>query len=399
MNNIKIIILGLAVILFTGCKDSNADYSDVLYMTGMLESTNIRMPFDGPTSMGLTVTSTAKLESPVKATFVEAPDLLDAYNEQQGSSYVLPPSGAYKIENPTVTIENGQYISTQAKLSITDPSLFKEGKSYCLPITFDSDNAKVLQSAKTAYIVFVPIITTNVANIAGMYYTVPGFRLNEDVGHFSQLTMECKVYVNSFQKSSPYISSLMGLEENFLLRFGDVTCSSDQLQLAGGCTGGQWDNPNNGGTKHAVTYPNHFPTGKWFHFACVYDGSNIRMYLDGNQIGDDVAATGTISLAWGYLSGAENSIGPYAIGMSAGSRYLDGMVSEFRVWNVARTPADLLNNICYVDPTTSGLVAYWRFSGDDVQDDGTILDMTGHGYNAVPSSGSPRWVANHKCPY
>jgi len=397
MKKIHIILIALLTIFVSACKDSNGDYSDVIYITGTLDANSIRMPFEGITSMGLTASSTAKVDQSVNCTFVEAPELLDAYNESTGKAFIMPPSGAYALENPNVTIEAGQFMSTQAKVSILDPTKFEEGKNYCLPVKLQSEG-KTLESASTAYIVFVPIITTQVADISGTYYTVPKFRLNEDVGHFEQLTMECKVYVNRFQSASPYISTLMGLEENFLLRFGDVSCDKDQLQLAGGITGGQWDDPNNGGQKHPVTYSMHFQTGKWYHFAIVYNGSNITLYIDGKQVDDPVSATGTVTLAWGYLSSAPNSIGPYAIGMSAGSRLLNGSVSEFRVWSVARTQGELEENICYVDPTTPGLVAYWRFSGDDLQADGTVRDYTGHGYDAVPS-GTAKWVENHKCPY
>ena len=87
----------------------------------------------------------------------------------------------------------------------------------------------------------------------------------------------------------------MGCEENFLLRFGDVSCDPDQLQLAGGKTGApSWDKPDKG-TAHPTTFPTHFPTKKWCHFACVYDGSQITMYLDGEPMGDPVKATGDIS--------------------------------------------------------------------------------------------------------
>ena len=118
-------------------------------------------------------------------------------------------------------------------------------------------------------------------------------------------------------------------------------------------------------------------------------------------MGDPVKATGDISLVWSYDYGTSygDNNGPFAIGYSAGGRYLNGRVSEFRVWNVARTPAQLLNNICYVDPHSEGLVAYWRFCGTDEQSDGSILDQTGNGYNAVPKSGKASWVPNHKCPY
>ena len=107
----------------------------------------------------------------------------------------------------------------------------------------------------------------------------------------------------------------MGCEENFLLRFGDVSCDPDQLQLAGGKTGApSWDKPDKG-TAHPTTFPTHFPTKKWCHFACVYDGSQITMYLDGEPMGDPVKATGDISLVWSFDYGTSygDNNGPFAI--------------------------------------------------------------------------------------
>lgn len=400
MNKISFACLALCALLAAACQESNGDYRDVVYITGTMQKNTIRKGFEGNDCLDLSVTCTGKVNAPVSATFEAAPELLDAYNAANNADYVLPPATAYSLDDANVTIKAGQFVSNNAKLNIADPTQFAEGKSYCLPVRVKSD-ANLLESGSVAYVVFVPIITTDVADIDGKPFLIPGFRNNEALGHLSQLTMECKVYVNAFQSRNPYISSLMGCEENFLLRFGDVSCDPDQLQLAGGKTGApSWDQPDKG-TPHATTFPKHFPTGKWCHFACVYNGAEINMYLDGEPMGDPVKATGDISLVWSYDYGTSygDNNGPFAIGYSAGGRFLNGRVSEFRVWNVARTPAQLLNNICYVDPHSEGLIAYWRFCGTDEQADGSILDQTGHGYNAVPKGGKAVWIENHKCPY
>ena len=400
MNKIKYLLMAAVALLAVACEESNADYRDVVYITGTQQKNTIRKGFEGNDCVELSLTCTAKVTEEIKGTFEAAPELLTAYNEANNADYVLPPTNAYSIEDAQVAIRPGHFVSTVAKLMIADPTQFEEGKHYCLPVRVKSDG-NLLEACSTAYIVFVPIITTEVADINGKAFLVPGFRNNEDLGHFAQLTMECKVYVNEFQSRNPYISTLMGCEENFLLRFGDVSCDKDQLQLAGGKTGApSWDQPDKG-TAHPTTFPTHFPIKKWCHFACVYDGKEINMYLDGEPMGDPVKATGEISLVWSYDYGTSygDNNGPFAIGYSAGGRYLNGYVSEFRVWRVARTPAQLLNNICYVDPKTEGLVAYWRFCGTDQQEDGSILDQTGHGYNAVARSSAPAWIPNHKCPY
>ena len=335
MKKIKYLILALTAIVFAACQESNGDYRDVVYISGTMQKNTLRKGFEGNDEVPLTVTCTGKVEAPVSATFEAAPELLEAYNAQNNSDYVAPPTDAYSIDDATVTIKAGQFVSNEAKLNIADPTKFEEGKSYCLPVRVKTDG-NLLEAGSVLYVVFVPIITTEVADINAKPFLVPGFRNNEKLGHLSQLTMECKVYVNDFCHSNPYISSLMGCEENFLLRFGDVSCDPDQLQLAGGKTGApSWDKPDKG-TAHSATFPTHFPTKKWCHFACVYDGQQITMYLDGEPMGDPVKATGDISLVWSYDYGTSygDNNGPFAIGYSAGGRYLNGLSSVYGMWLV-----------------------------------------------------------------
>ena len=86
----------------------------------------------------------------------------------------------------------------------------------------------------------------------------------------------------------------------------------------------------------------------------------------------------------------------FHIGRSETGRYFNAYVSEARVWRRALSQVELKNNLCYVDPTSEGLIAYWRL---DTSDDGrTVKDLSGNGYDAVSSKGSITWVENIKCP-
>ena len=55
-------------------------------------------------------------------------------------------------------------------------------------------------------------------------------------------------------------------------------------------------------------------------------------------------------------------------------RYLDGDISECRVWNRILTPEEIRekDHFYYVDPASDGLVAYWKF------DDGQGGNITDH---------------------
>ena len=87
--------------------------------------------------------------------------------------------------------------------------------------------------------------------------------------------------------------------------------------------------------------------------------------------------------------GAENS--PFFNG-----KYYDGTMDEVRIWNVVRSASQIAAFKDFqVDPSTPGLVAYWRLdegSGD------VGFDLTGNGHDmqlgevAGPDSGDPTWV-------
>lgn len=402
MNKYIIFYLLFLAFLFSGCKKT-PDYNDAVYMTGTLQSSSVRFLVDGQSSIGLTVTSTNKVAGDVKVSLKESPELLDAFNSSTGRNCVLPPQGSYQIEGSEVVISSGKIQSSQIKLS-ADSELLQEGVSYCLPISISSvegSDLKILETSRTAYVMLTKVITIKAAYLARKgCFDIPTFGGEDSpVQALNQMTLEMKVLPVSFPTSANSangISSLCGCEENFLFRFGDGAGNpTNKLQLAKGSIGSA-SHPDK--KDHYESWiEKEFETGHWLHFAAVYDGQYLRVYLDGEQIHFvETNNGGSINLSMAYDGHSWDDT--FAIGRSAGhSRFFDGYISECRVWNVARTAAELEDGICYVDPTSEGLVAYWRFDGE-TQEDGTVLDMTGHGHNAVPY-GTIQYVDNQKCPF
>lgn len=387
-------LLLASAVAFTGC-NNNDEVSDALFVTGTLVNNSIKFAVDGQSSIGITVSSTAKAAEDMKVVLKAAPEMLEQYNKENGSSYQVPPADAYKLEDSQVTIKKGTAQSTQAKLN-ADADKFAEGVSYCLPVTIVSaDNGmESIDAAKTVYVRFTKVIRIKAANLANRGgFDVRGFMKDADgnspVKALGQMTLEMKVFPVSFGHGRPAnngaaISSLVGCEENFLFRFGDGAGQPvNKLQLSVGKIGkdtyDSWvDTP--------------FETGHWIHFAAVYDGSALRIYVDGELRHSVNTKGGNIDLSESYPNTC------FAIGRSAGmARYFDGYVSECRVWNIARSVDELNAGICYVDPTSEGLIAYWRFNGEE-QPDGSVLDETGHGYNAT-KFGTVTYVENQKCPW
>jgi hypothetical protein len=402
MNKNILLSILLMLLCVTGCKQE-PDFGDAIYMTGTLTSPNVKFLVDGQSSIGLTVTSTTKATDDVKVVIKPAPELLEKYNASTGRNCQLPPAESYSVEGSIVTISKGKSLSSQIQVSAFSDGL-KEGVAYCLPMKITSvegGDLKVLETSSIAYVQMTKVIKIKAAYLARQgCFDIPSFGgENSPVKALGQMTLEMKVLPVSFptnKSSASGISSLCGCEENFLFRFGDGAGNpTNKLQFVKGSIG-------------AATHPDkkdhyeswvekEFETGHWLHFAAVYDGQYLRLYLDGEQIHFvETNNGGTINLSMAYDGHSWDDT--FSIGRSAGhSRFFDGYISECRIWNVARTPAELEDGICYVDPTSKGLIAYWRFDGE-TQEDGSVLDITGHGYNAVPW-GKITYVDNQKCPF
>jgi gliding motility-associated-like protein len=96
----------------------------------------------------------------------------------------------------------------------------------------------------------------------------------------------------------------------------------------------------------------------WYHVAATYDGSSIKLYVNGCLVADSTH-TGNI---------VTNDI-VSAIGTRSTSPVTDhfrGLIDEIRIWNIARTPSQIASNMNNI--VTPGnepnLLAYYKFDGN-----------------------------------
>lgn len=381
-----ILLYFIAVVaLLTGCKKS-LEYRDVVYFTGSESSPIATMYLDGPTSMGFSVTSSCRMDEDVTVTLVVDSEALTEFNKNNGTTYTMLPESSYSISTLAPVIKEGTCVSAPLFLDINTLDDLEEGALYCLPLRIKetSNGIDILDVSKFKFITVNQIITTkaaatsnNTTNYKGNnYFTVPTMVLNENLRDLGVCTMECRVKMNAFYPAThnPGIATVVGQEERFLIRFGDISCDNDQLQVAG--------------RGASLTSKSHFTTGRWYHVAAVDNGSFITLYVDGEVEGQINSSTkGAIDLGWDWEGG-------FAIGNSCSNRIMNGYLSEVRIWQRELSPVELKNNQCYVDPASPGLIAYWRFNGSEGT---TVPDLTGHGYDAI-ANGTINWLENVKCP-
>lgn len=354
------------VTLCFSCKNEDK-YKDVIFVTGAETDVTARMTVDGPATFGVSATCTAKLDKDVTVNFTIDNSLIDAYNRKFKKNYKKLPDGCYALATTSSTIQAGYSVSDPIMFDLTSADEFEEGAAYVVPVSITNVDGgiEVLESCRTIYIVINKTIITKAAYLSSNFLKVPKFLEHPELKALNAFTMETRVYANKFQPNDPRISSIMGIEgsEIFLLRFGDASLEPGQLQLT---------------AKDQITSESSCATNKWYHVAAVFDGHSIKLYLDGVLLGSKEMSNRKepVNLYDG---------GDFCIGRSYGGRYLDGYVSEARVWTRVLSAADLVNNMCYVDPASDGLLAYWRFSSSDTDDDGkaVVRDLTGHGYDAI----------------
>ena len=197
-----------------------------------------------------------------------------------------------------------------------------------------------------------------VDSLANNYFEIPGFVAGSPtanvVNGLKQLTFEAVVRVNRFDPLTE-ISSIMGIEQYCLLRFGDSGFPRQQLQFA--VNEMKFPNANDG----KLLQP-----GEWYHVAVTYDTETKAaiMYVDGKEQSriDDYGNGEAIN-----LGKQKKGDFMFKIGHSYGdpddmSRQLNGEICEVRIWNVLRSQEEIYRNMYDVDPQTTGLKAYWKFN-------------------------------------
>lgn len=103
----------------------------------------------------------------------------------------------------------------------------------------------------------------------------------------------------------------------------------------------------------------------WHHVAGTYDGADMRLYLDGTQVASQ-AQTGSID------SNSQNVyIGSHG---NIDAERTAGQIDEVRIWNVARSQAQIAANMALNIAAQSNLVAAWSLNENAGT---TTADVTG----------------------
>lgn len=149
----------------------------------------------------------------------------------------------------------------------------------------------------------------------------------------------------------------------------DRNTSCKKINYANLCFRVYIDTPpgsSNGNGYYKVTYPifdeNNKPliaNDTWYHVVGTYDGSTLRLYLNGQEV-DSLAIAGRVRYRESPLClGAE--LKGSANDCTQGE-YFDGQLDNLFLYNRALTPQEVLDHYTEAAYSPTGLAGYWRFS-------------------------------------
>ncbi len=383
---------------------SKTDYTDNVY----IKRDNLDVTKDAKFEFSVSMAQPAGRD--INISFTEAPEKLDHYRlfyEDKEAKLLPGDNGYYDFSTLTTVIKNGQVKSTPVEVVFNNLEQLpiEENQRYVLPLSISSaDGIPVLESGKTLYFIFSKSALINVVADINNNCAWPMWDENTAaVKDMHSFTFETMLYANSFNRD---ISTVMGVEDMFLIRFGDNGRPKNQLQVAYAKK-----------LNEEVTAPARgtLPTGpdakfdlkpyKWYHIAVTFNEGDLKVYIDGKlkgetkvQLSDATLGMVTVdsfNFAIPHSDETEGKPRCFWLGHSYRlhtdgdlyfERRFDGRLSEVRMWNKALSADEINapNHFYKVDPKSKGLIAYWKF--DDNAMNTTVKDYSANGFDLTTES-------------
>jgi hypothetical protein len=358
------VLLSLYVMLsVTSC--SKADFGKhVIFASGTEISPIVKFAVeDTPATFSVTATATNKAPTDITVTFEFDASAVEKFNNAHNTKYYVVPVEALDISGLSTLIKAGSSASTPAIVKVISTSPLIDGRAYLIPLTIKSVNGGdmgVLESSRTIFLRVARIIsfpalsmnnstagTTGSPGTRGRFNASALFDTPNPV-ILPNFTLEIKNLIYAFRggdgNTNPQpIQTLIhwtNLAENTTigLRYGELGNPNNSLQLFG---------------KLGSTFAYGFNPNQWYTISITYDGNKGVLYIDGNPVSE---LTATMVMEFSRLNIGQNW-GGYDT-----RQYVNGRISEIRVWSRALTASEIKLSLCGADPNADGLLAYWKLN-------------------------------------
>lgn len=394
--NIKYtLIISFVALLFTyGCDDAeNSVMGNHIYLSNITTDNyqKISIEEDGSTTVAIQIRMADKATANTKVNIEISESALKSFNESHSTGYELLPSDFYTLDSTYTVITKGSASGSpiNIKMKPLSPELNKTGFTYAVPVIIKSvegNNVPIMDGAATFVYVITPIPYADVPVMKranGMKMALK----NESVT-VNDFTIEFLVKIDNLK-----------LNNNNQILFNAADHSGGDggtggeifTRFAADGGAGKWDKfqiKNQGKSYDAQTS---FKNDVWYHIACVNDNAAGTMSIYVNGVLDSKFPNAQISTT----VNSSSKRGFRFCGENDNDSYMRSNVqaSEIRFWTVARTEAQIKNNMYGVDAKSLGLFGYWKLNEGQGN---SLADATGNGNDAVIFGAEATWQLNQK---
>lgn len=372
--NSKSILAGMALgaLLLTGCNDAEYDtLSNQAYILQTITNANSSLKLTvgaevATTTLNVRLSDVANVESRYRLVYDTA--VVNEYNRLNETPYASLPQESFSLSSEETTIEAGASVSTPITLTVPPYSeaLKASGKKYAIGFRLEntSGNASVLPSGSKIVYILDQVVIQPVVVLDQSHYVSQNLVKNYPLTEWT-VEMNINKHILYTEVGSGNNQAIFGAgPDEIYIRFGDAPIEGNRLQIK-----------TQGTQMNSLAL---FNEHTWYHLAFVCTGTKLYLYVNG-QLDNSMD-----------LPGKTTNVN--SINICSPSTYWLGnaMYSEVRFWQRARSQAEIANNMYACDPTTPGLITYYKMNEGEGY---SFRDASGNGNNAETNGQAvPEWI-------
>lgn len=372
--NSKTILAGMALgaLLLTGCNDAEYDtLSNQAYILQTNTNANSSLKLTvgaevATTTVNVCLSDVANVESRYRLVYDTA--VVNEYNRLNETPYVSLPQESFSLSSEETTIEAGASVSTPITLTVPPYSeaLKASGKKYAIGFRLEntSGNASVLPSGSKIVYILDQVVIQPVVVLDQSHYVSQNLVKNYPLTEWT-VEMNINKHILYTEVGRGNNQAIFGAgPDEIYIRFGDAPIEGNRLQIK-----------TQGTQMNSLAL---FNEHTWYHLAFVCTGTKLYLYVNG-QLDNSMD-----------LPGKTTNVN--SINICSPSTYWLGnaMYSEVRFWQRARSQAEIANNMYACDPTTPGLITYYKMNEGEGY---SFRDASGNGNNAETNGQAvPEWI-------
>lgn len=372
--NSKSILAGMALgaLLLTGCNDAEYDtLSNQAYILQTNTNANSSLKLTvgaevATTTVNVRLSDVANVESRYRLVYDTA--VVNEYNRLNETPYVSLPQESFSLSSEETTIEAGASVSTPITLTVPpyNDALKASGKKYAIGFRLEntSGNASVLPSGSKIVYILDQVVIQPVVVLDQSHYVSQNLVKNYPLTEWT-VEMNINKHVLYTEVGRGNNQAIFGAgPDEIYIRFGDAPIEGNRLQIK-----------TQGTQMNSLAL---FNEHTWYHLAFVCTGTKLYLYVNG-QLDNSMD-----------LPGKTTNVNK--INICSPSTYWLGnaMYSEVRFWQRARSQAEIANNMYACDPTTPGLITYYKMNEGEGY---SFRDASGNGNNAETNGQAvPEWI-------